>query len=180
MIKDIDSFIDYFDSIRRRTLNFAQAIPEGFIDWSPKEDTFTCGDILRHLVAVETITIHTVVQDQWQAYPGHDKSLAGNPEEIIHYLEAIHADSMSMLRTLPDTALNLPRPAITGRPVKAWQLLMSVIEHEVHHRSQLSSYLEMMGANPPQIFGLHVDDVAALSKKLANDHPGSASKGGQL
>lgn len=44
---------------------------------------------------------------------------------------------------------------------------MSVIDHEVHHLSQLASYLEMMVAKPPQIFRLEVDDVASLSKKLA-------------
>jgi uncharacterized damage-inducible protein DinB len=169
MIQNVEGFIRYFDGIRRRTLNFAREIPHERIDWSPQEDTFTCGDILRHLAAVEMITIHAVVHDHWQAYPGHDKDQAANLEEIIKYLEASHADSMSMLRTLPDAALNLPRPAITGRQIKAWQLLMSVIEHEVHHRSQLASYLEMMGIEPPQIYGLQVDDVAELSTKLAMD-----------
>ena len=47
---------------------------------------------------------------------------------------------------------------------------MSVIEHEVHHRSQLASYLEIMGVEPPQIFGLQVNDVAEFSAKLAKDH----------
>ena len=81
---------------------------------------------------------------------------------------------------VPDAALDLPRPDINGRPVKAWRLLMSVIEHEVHHRSQLASYLEMMGAEPPQIFGLEVDDVAELSTKLASDHSGPTAKDGKL
>ena len=180
MIKDTNSFIYYFDGIRRRTLNFAQAIPEGFIDWSPREGAFTCGDILRHMAAVETITIHTVVRDQWQAYPGHEQDLANTRDGIILYLSETHTESMKLLHTLPDDELNQLRPAITGRPIKAWQLLMSVVEHEIHHRSQLASYLEMMGIEPPQIFGLQVDDVAVLSKKLARDHPGSTTKDGQL
>jgi uncharacterized damage-inducible protein DinB len=170
MIQNVDRFIRYFDGIRRRTLNFAQEIPDNRINWSPKEGAFTYGDILRHLAAVERITIHVVVQGRWQAYPGHDKSLANNLEEILSYLEATHAESMGRLHTLPDSGLELPRPAITGRPIKAWQLLMSVIEHEVHHRSQLASYLEMMGIEPPQIYGLQVDDVAELSTQLAKDH----------
>jgi len=55
--------------------------------------------ILRHLASVETITIHAVVHDHWQAYPGHNKSLAGDLEGIIHYLDANHDDSMGMLRS---------------------------------------------------------------------------------
>lgn len=115
MIQNVESFIRYFDGIRRRRLNFVLAIPQDQIDWSPHQDGFTCGDILGHLAAVEKITIHTVVLDQWQAYPGHDISLSGDLGEIIGYLETTHVESMLMLATLPDAILSDPRPSITGR-----------------------------------------------------------------
>jgi len=35
-------------------------------------------------------------------------------------------------------------------------------EHEVHHRSQLASYLTWMGLEAPDIFGLGVEDVERL------------------
>ena len=57
---------------------------------------------------------------------------------------------------------------------------MSIIGHDVHHHSQLASYLEMMGIEPPQIFGLQVDDVAELSIKMVIDREGAvADDGGQ-
>ncbi len=171
MIQSVESYIRYFDGIRRRTLTFARAIPPDRIDWSPQEDAFTFGDILRHLAAVEEITICAVVNKRWKAYPGHALGLASEPEEIIAYLEATHAEAMSMLRALPDTELQKPRTALAGRTLKAWRLLMSIIEHEIHHRSQLASYLTMLGLAPPQIFGLEVDDVARMSTELAGDHP---------
>jgi uncharacterized damage-inducible protein DinB len=169
MIQSAESFIRYFDGIRRRTLTFAQTIPAEQIDWSPQAGEFTCGDILRHLAAVEKITIYAVVNKRWAAYPGHDRDLAHGLDEIIHYVAVTHAEAMSLLRALPDSELNQPRTALTGRPLKAWRLLMSVIEHEVHHRSQLASYLTVMGVEPPQIFGLEVDDVVTLSTKLARN-----------
>ena len=60
MIQSVESLIRYFDSIRRRTLTFARAVPADRIDWSPQEDAFTFGDILRHIAAVEEITVHAV------------------------------------------------------------------------------------------------------------------------
>jgi hypothetical protein len=33
----------------------------------------------------------------------------------------------------------------------------------VHHRSQLASYLTLMGVDAPDIFGLGVEDVARLT-----------------
>jgi uncharacterized damage-inducible protein DinB len=40
-------------------------------------------------------------------------------------------------------------------------------EHEVHHRSQLASYLTWMGVEPPDIFGLGVEDVERLTAQAA-------------
>lgn len=171
MINDVESFIAYFNGIRRRTLTFAQAIPSDQINWSPEKDAFTFGDILRHLAAVEKITVSAVVDERWQAYPGHSSDVAQDPNEIIGYLEATHDAAMQMLRTMPDSELQSPRTALTGQTLRAWRLLMSIIEHEIHHRSQLASYLTMLGIRPPQIFGLGVEDVAAMSNKLAGDHP---------
>ena len=168
MIQNVESFIQYFEGIRRRTLTFARAIPPEQINWLPQDEEFTFGDILRHLGAVERITIHAVVHNNWEAYPGHDRSLADGLEEVINYLEVTHTRAIEMLRKLPETDLDQPRTAITGQQIKAWRLLMSMFEHEVHHRSQLASYLMMIGIEPPQIFGLHVDDVETLSKKLAD------------
>ena len=171
MIQSVESYIRYSDGIRRRTLTFAQAIPVDRIDWSPQEDEFTFGDILRHIAAVEEITVRAVVSRRWKAYPGHAQELAPELNEIIGYLEATHAEATSMLRTLPDTELQHPRTALARQPVKAWRLLMSMIEHEIHHRSQLASYLTTLGVTPPQIFGLEVDDVARMSTELADDCP---------
>jgi uncharacterized damage-inducible protein DinB len=169
MIHSVEEFIQYFDGIRRRTLRFARAIPPDRIDWSPGGEAYTCGDLLRHLVAVEKITICEVADGRWAAYPGHDRDLAGDLEAVIGYLETTHAEAMSRLRALPDSELDQHRAALTGHPLKTWRLLMSMVEHEIHHRSQLASYLTMMGVEPPQIFGLGVEDVVVLSAARASE-----------
>jgi uncharacterized damage-inducible protein DinB len=170
VIRSVVSYIEYFNGIRRRTLTFAHAIPADRVNWSPQGNEFTFGDILRHLAAVEKITIYAVVNKKWKAYPGHAQDLARELQDIVEYLETTHAEATNMLRTLSDTELQQPRTALAGPPLKAWRLLMSIIEHEIHHRSQLASYLTMLEVTPPQIFGLEVDDVIAMSTRLADDH----------
>jgi uncharacterized damage-inducible protein DinB len=170
MIKSVESYIRYFEGIRRRTLTFAQAIPPDKIDWAPAVGEFSFGDILRHLAAIEAITTHAVVKGAWRAYPGHDPGPAGDLDEIITLLEDTHAKAIEMLRDLPDVELGQPRPAITGEPTKAWVLLMAIIEHEIHHRSQLASYLNLFDIEPPQIYGLGVEDVATLSAQQAENN----------
>jgi len=51
--------------------------------------------------------------------------------------------------------------------VHTWRLLLAMVEHEVHHRSQLASYLTLMGVEAPDIFGLGVEDVERLTAHAA-------------
>jgi uncharacterized damage-inducible protein DinB len=44
---------------------------------------------------------------------------------------------------------------------------MAMTEHEVHHRSQLASYLTWMGVEAPHVFGLGVEDVMRLTAEPA-------------
>ncbi|MBI5032490.1 MAG: DinB family protein [Chloroflexi bacterium] len=162
MIQTISSFINYFDGIRNRTLNYINTIPADKIDWSPRQGELTCGDIIRHLAAGEKMFCGVVADGRWQ-YAGHDKNLAASRAELIAYLEATHTAAMNQLRAVDDSQLNQPRPALKGGSVKAWRWLMAMVEHEVHHRSQLASYLSLMGITPPHIYGLGIEDIVALT-----------------
>lgn len=162
MIQDINSFIKYFDGIRRRTINFIQAVPEDKIDWAPQADEFSCGDIVRHLAATELMFVKATTVGDWR-YTGHDRTLAGTLAETLIYLETCHIEATNMLSEVDNSVLFQPRPTLNGPPVKAWRLLMAMVEHEVHHRSQLAVYLTLMGAEPPQIYGLGIEDVVILS-----------------
>lgn len=162
MIQDIQSFIAYFGGIRRRTNTFIKAIPPDQIDWLPRQNEFTCGDIARHLAAAEKMFVNAVVNEHWE-YEGHDRSLARSLDETLAYLETVHVNTMMLLSTMPDTALYDLYATLNGPPVKAWRILMAMVEHEVHHRSQLASYLMLMGIEPPQIYGINVEEITTLS-----------------
>jgi len=165
MIQSVAAFTKYFDGIRRRTNNYIQAIPGHQVDWSPKAKELTCGDIVRHLAAAEKMFVGAAVNRHWH-YLGHDQSLASSLDEVMAHLESCHAEALSALQALNDEDLYQPRPTLNGPPVKAWRLLMAMVEHEVHHRSQLAVYLALLGSTPPQIYGLEIDEVIALSSKM--------------
>jgi uncharacterized damage-inducible protein DinB len=68
---------------------------------------------------------------------------------------------MARLVALDDGVLKSPRRDLDGGTIKAWRFLMAMVEHEVHHRSQLDCYLAEMGVEAPQIFGRRFEDVSA-------------------
>jgi uncharacterized damage-inducible protein DinB len=162
MIEHVAGFADYFAGIRRRTLAFVRMIPADRLGWSPRESEFTCGELVRHLSAAEQMFVGAVVEGRWR-YQGHAHDPAQTLDALIAELEAGHAAVLQRLRALDDAVLPQPRPTLDGPPVKAWRLLMALVEHEIHHRSQLALYLALMGVEPPQIYGLGVEDVIALA-----------------
>ncbi len=158
MIQSIEAFIAYFDSIRRRTITFCRAIPADRIDLAPSDGEFTCGDILRHFAASEQMFTGVAVEGRW-SYPGHERPLAPDLESALAYLDATHTAATTRLRTLSDANLMEKRPAPKDAQIRVWRVLMMMTEHEIHHRSQLATYLTLMGVEPPQIFGQKLEDI---------------------
>jgi uncharacterized damage-inducible protein DinB len=164
VIGSVRDFTDYFEGVRRRTVGFFRMIPAEMIDWAPKDGEYTCGDIVRHVATAESMFTGVVTDGAWR-YDGHARALAATREEALALLDARHSAALGALARTGDAALGELRPALEpgGRPIRGWRVLMAMCEHEVHHRSQLASYLTMMGVDAPDIFGLGVEDVERLA-----------------
>jgi len=168
VIGSVREFADYFEGVRRRTRHFCAAVPADAVDWAPKAGEYSCGDIIRHLAACERMFTGVVAEGVWR-YGGHERARGATLEAALALLESEHAAAHTALAEVPDTALASERPSLEpgARPIRAWRVLMAMCEHEIHHRSQLASYLTLMGIEPPDIFGLGVEDVERLTAVAA-------------
>ena len=168
MIATVRSFTEYFEGVRRRTTAFFRALPPDRIDWSPRAGEYTAGDIIRHVAASEPMFVGAALDRPWH-YTGHERERGATLEQALAYLDACHATAGGLLATAGDAALAALVPSLEpgARPVRAWRLLMAMTEHEVHHRSQLASYLTWMGVEAPDVFGLGVEDVMRLTAEPA-------------
>ncbi len=160
MISDAGLFADYFGGVRRRTLVVAKALPEDAMDWSPMAGEFTAGDILRHLAGAQQMYWNAFLGEGWR-YPGHDRALASDKSSALALLEGRQRELDALLRDTPAQVLRMRHPDLAGRPFSAWRLLLMMVEHEVHHRSQLDCYLSQLGVTPPHLFGAGVEDLPA-------------------
>ncbi|MFC1936273.1 DinB family protein [Chloroflexota bacterium] len=158
MIESIQAFLKYSQGIRRRTLAAIEALPPDKIDWAPAEGEFTCGEIIHHIGSIELMNSR-VFAGQSFGYPGHESALGTSKAAAIEYLNACQQQATAILQALPDGALLEKQADLTGRPTSAWRFLMASIEHEVHHRSQLDTYLKLMETEPPQLFGVFMEDL---------------------
>jgi uncharacterized damage-inducible protein DinB len=165
-VRSIDSFIDYFESIRARTRRLVMLIPPEQLEWRPRDGMFSPGDIVRHLAGTERYLFVENVLGRISAYPGHDAGLAPGFDATVAYFDRKHAESIALLRELSEADLQAHCKTVAGTPITTWKWLRAMIEHEVHHRGQLYVLLALLGVPTPPLYGLTEPQVKELSIPL--------------
>ncbi|MGG3872960.1 DinB family protein [Brevibacillus laterosporus] len=153
-----DDLLSNFEGVRKRTLKYLAAIPEQVIDWRPDDHKFSFGDIVRHLGSAELMFYHAIIHNEWK-YCGHEPDKGPSMEEAIRYLQNCHNTVLTGLHQLEPEQLTRKVKNLLGYEVSAWRIIMAMAEHEIHHRGQLSVYMQVNHIDPPQIFGLKIEQV---------------------
>jgi uncharacterized damage-inducible protein DinB len=159
MISDVEAFSAYFERVYERTLDVVRAVPSEQIEWQPAPGELTCGDLIRHIASTELMNVRAVATGELR-YPGHHAELGATHPAAVAYLAECHVAAQSLLRHMDLSRLQLNIPG-HWQDVPGWRRLLGMIEHEIHHRSQLCSYLTLLGCAPPALFGIHVEDLPA-------------------
>ena len=156
---------DYFDTIRARTRRVAVIVPPDQLEWRPRDGSFSFGDLIRHLGAIERWMFAENAQCNPSRYPGHGRELADGFDDVIAYLDRMHEESMAIFRALSATDLEAKCATPAGTPITVWKWMRAMIEHEVHHRAQIYMMLGMIGVATPPLFGLTSEEVHRLSSR---------------
>lgn len=149
------------DTARGRTVRLARLVPEAALDWRPAPGAYSCADLLRHLAAAERDLFVEVAMGRPSRYAGHGPTLAYGREGVLAFLDAMHVESMALLETLDDDALDRAVTTPTGAHLPTWRWLQLLTEHEAHHRGQLYLMLRLLGVETPPLFGMTEEQLVA-------------------
>jgi uncharacterized damage-inducible protein DinB len=157
MIEDLAAFSAYFERVYERTREVVLAVPPEQIEWQPRPGELRCGDLIRHIASAELMNVRAVATGELR-YPGHQSALGATHAAALAYFDACHATAQELLRSMDAGRLRLNIPG-QWQDVPGWRRLLGMIEHEIHHRSQLCTYLTLLGYQPPALFGIRVEDL---------------------
>lgn len=163
-LTDINTFVSYYSRIKDRTRRLFPCIPPDKAEWTFKKGRFTIGDIIRHLALTERFMYVENVKGRPSLYEGCGPSYADGLDNIVKYYDELHQESKDTLSTLTTEELNQKCQTPGGHQVTTWKLLRAMVEHEVHHRGQLYTYLSMLDIKTPPIFGLTSEEVIKEGK----------------
>ena len=159
-ITDLNTFIKYYSKVKLRTKKLFSYIPKDQIEWTFQEGKFTIGELIRHLAAIERYMYAETVQGKPSAYKGCGEDLAKGYDAVIAYYDQMHRESLEIFSQLSPEDL-LKKCKTPGEiEITTWKWLRAMVEHEIHHRGQLYTYLAILGVQTPPIFGLTSEEVA--------------------
>jgi uncharacterized damage-inducible protein DinB len=163
--KNIREFLDYYEKVRQRTMKVITCIPREQYDWTCRERKFSFADIIRHLAAIERYMYAENAQRKPSRYPGHGKELADGPENVLEFFHRMHHESMEIFGMLSEEDLQQKCITPGGTPIRIWKWLRAMVEHEIHHRAQIYTYLGMLEIATPPIYGLTSEEVRERSRE---------------
>ncbi len=162
-ISTIQPFLQYFGSVRERTMRVARCIPPDKLDWSYATGKFTLGDLLRHIAVAERLMWAETLRGHTSRYISHGKELADGYENVVRFMERLHTESMEIFAKLSDEDLRRKCKTPDGAEITKWKWLRLMVEHEIHHRGQIYLYLAILGVPTPPMYGLTSEQVRARS-----------------
>jgi uncharacterized damage-inducible protein DinB len=151
-----------FRTVRKNTLAIAEDIPEDKYDFRPMPETRSVGELLTHIAIAQTFQ-QIINRDErrfnmtgfdfptlMKRMSAEEKSsrtkaqvielLTKNGEEWAKWLEGLDENFLAEVITMP--------PGGSPPSRNRFDMLLSVKEHEMHHRGQLMLIERMLGIVP--------------------------------
>lgn len=141
MIIDIASYLRFFDSLQKRTERDVAALPVDAAAWRPPAVGgvvgWGIGEIAGHIGSARLYFASAYRGEGWIAdKPPFDRDDQGT---WLPWLRTSAVRLVALLNDTPTTWLTRRVEMIDtpGSTLSGWRILMMLIEHEVHHRSQI-------------------------------------------
>ena len=172
MITSISGFLNYFDAVNRRAMRDIGALPPAADGWAPAggegENAWSINKLVGHMAGSRLYFASAYRGEGWISPAPPDVSTRG------HWLPALEWSAAEFRRQLegtPDGWLQRKVAMIdTDGALSGWRVLLMMMEHDIHHRSQVDTYAGLNGWDVPQIYGRQAEQIGALQERERARH----------
>jgi uncharacterized damage-inducible protein DinB len=151
-----DDLVKYVVNVQARTYEALERLEDGHLGWRPAPGEYSLAELALHIVAARRMNLGAI-EGGTLRYPGHEPPPGLTAARLR---ERCLRSGKKTVAVLASADLERVIDNLAGDPFPAWRrVLGGLVEHEVHHRSQLCSYLAALGVEPPPLFGLRVEEL---------------------
>jgi uncharacterized damage-inducible protein DinB len=149
----------------RSTRSVVEAIPQSNQDYRPDPYSKTAMELAWHVVAAEHRFYNGIISGAFDFTPIHRPESVRTPAQVGERYGESFAKSFDQLSKLSGEQLAKTIDFRGLFQLPAVSYLNFSLNHTIHHRGQLSTYLRAMGGKVPSIYGESYDTSEA--KKAA-------------
>jgi uncharacterized damage-inducible protein DinB len=172
MIDSIASFLRYFDAVNRRAMRDITALPPAADGWTPAigegEKAWNINTLVGHMCGARLYFASAYRGDGW---------ISPAPPDVSRrdlWLPALEDSARALhaaLDATPDAWLQRKVAMIdSDGALSGWRVLMMMLEHDIHHRSQIDTYAGINGWGVPDIYGRSAETIGGLQESERGKH----------
>jgi uncharacterized damage-inducible protein DinB len=181
MFTSTGAFLRYFDSVNRRAMRDIGALPAEADGWTPEtgegEKAWGINKLVGHMAGSRLYFASAYRGEGWISPAPPDVS---QRDLWVPALEASAREFRERVEGTPDAWLERRVAMIEGGgELAGWRVLMMMMEHDIHHRSQIDTYAGMNGWDVPDIYNRSAETIGGLQAQQRALH-GQAGDGHQL
>lgn len=159
-----ETFLAGFDEEMDRVRDTLARAPAGRLDWRPHPRARSLGELLLHLARIPGWVGGMLDADSHDLARREAAQAVPPREEILALFDANRARARSAIAGRSDDALAAPwrlerSGEVLGVLPRRQVLRVFLLDHLIHHRGQLVTYLRMLDVPVPALYGTTADDA---------------------
>lgn len=132
--------------IREGLIETIDKFTEDELTYVPFDGGYSVGQILLHIAQEEEGEIQYGITGELDSFPlDYSQAEYSTKASILSLLSNVHEDTIDYLQTLEDDDLHRKIEAGWGGMRLLINMIWHVMEHEIHHRGELSFILGLLG-----------------------------------
>ncbi len=142
--------IEFAKAVRESTLKRLRVVPPGFENWKISNNSLSFADIAKHLIDTDNWLFQKLKNNSLKSIRANSSSFIVNKHQeyldLLQNLFQTGKERENLIERIENEAWN--RQIYDDRfngDVSVWWLIMrGNLDHEIHHRGQLASYLRVL------------------------------------
>ena len=172
MLVSIDAFLKYFDAVNRRSMRDIGALPPEADGWTPRtgegEYAWSINTLVGHMAGSRLYFASAYRGEGWISPEPPDVS---SRDRWTTALQESAAELHRRLEETPDVWLERKIQMIDADgALSGWRVLMMMLEHDIHHRSQIDTYASLNGWPVPDIYERSAEQIGGLQEAEREKH----------
>lgn len=135
----------HWESIRAGLIEVIDQFSDAEMSVIPFDGSWPAGQIMLHIAESEDFWLHAVVQEVVSPHVDYLTATYPTIAEVKNVLARSHARTLDLLDRLDEADLQGIYKSPSGEIYTLYAIIWQVIEHEIHHRGELSLMLGQLG-----------------------------------